>query len=285
MKALESVTVQAIVELESPFMNIRELLPDLTSEVLEANRDWMPKRLLGDGDMANLVFQSFIVKTPRQTILIDSCIGNDKHNRRDLFNMRRNDTYMRALKQAGLTPDDIDVVMCTHLHADHVGWNTRLDGNRWVPTFPKARYVFGREEFDHWTALQGGKPETVYTESVLPVVEAGLAQIVDYNFELEEAMRLLPTPGHTPGHFAVAFGTRRDELVITGDLLHTSIQLRHPELSVAFDTDKLLAAQSRRGLLEAYCDQPTLCCFGHFPMALNGRITRWETGFRCEPMA
>ncbi len=279
------VAVQAVVELESPFMPIREMLPDLSAEVLEANRSWIPRDLLDDANVVHLVFQSFIVRTPRHTIPIDSCIGNDKHNRRPLFHMRRGEAYMTALKAAGLTPDEIDFVMCTHLHADHVGWNTRLEAGRWVPTFPKAKYIFGREEFDHWTAVSGQNPVSIYTESVLPIVEAGRAQLVDHDFRLDDVVRLHPTPGHTPGHAAVIFGSGYGDVAFTGDLLHTPLQLGYPELSAAFDHDRNRAAQSRRALLEAVSDGPTICCFGHFPMAANGRVTRWGDGFRCEPLS
>jgi glyoxylase-like metal-dependent hydrolase (beta-lactamase superfamily II) len=266
-------------------MNILEMLPDLKKEVLEQNRDWIPRRLLGDDNIALLVFQSFVVKTPDRTILIDSCIGNDKTHRRPLFNMRSSDTYMLALKQAGLAPQDIDFVMCTHMHVDHVGWNTRLDQGRWVPTFPNARYIFGKVEFDHWTAVHQAKAEPVYAESILPVVEAGMAQIVADDFQIEEAVRLVATPGHTPGHFAVAIGSGEDEIVFAGDLLHTPLQLRYPELSFAFDHDKAQAAVTRRSFLDSYSDRPALCCFAHFPMAHNGRIRPWGEGFRCEPAA
>jgi glyoxylase-like metal-dependent hydrolase (beta-lactamase superfamily II) len=277
-----SVTLQAVVEFESPFMNIREMLPGLTQEALEENRGWIAPSVLGADDMVQLTFQSFIVTTRHHRILVDSCVGNDKQHRRPMFHMRKGDTYIHALKAAGLTPDDIDIVMCTHMHVDHVGWNTRLENGRWVPTFPKARYVFGRQEYDHWTALHATRPEPVYAESVLPVVEAGRAQLVEYDAPIDEAVRLLPTPGHTPGHFAVMFGAQHDEIAVTGDLLHTPIQLRYPELSVAFDHDRAQAAESRRAFLETVCDQATLCCFAHFPMALNGQVRRWGTGYRCE---
>lgn len=279
------VTVQAIVEFAAPFMNIREMLPDVTEDVLETNRPWIPAHLLDAQDTVHLTFQSFIVRTPHHTILVDSCVGNGKHHHRPLFTMRNSDAYLVALREAGLTPDDIDFVMCTHLHVDHVGWNTRLENGRWVPTFPKARYIFGRQEYHHWAAELGAQPETVYSESVLPIVEHGRAQLVDYDFQIADFVRLLPTPGHTPGHFAVLLGDRGDEIVLTGDLLHLPLQLRYPGLSVAFDWDRALAAKSRRTLLERFCDQPTVCCFGHLPMAMHGRIKRWSDGFRCEPIA
>jgi glyoxylase-like metal-dependent hydrolase (beta-lactamase superfamily II) len=279
------ISVEAIVEFEAPFLPIREMLPALTAGMLEESRSWISPRMLDGEDMGRLVFQSFVVRIAGLIIMVDSCVGNDKHHHRPLFNMRRGDMYMRALKAADLTPDDIDIVMCTHMHADHAGWNTRLDGGRWVPTFPNAKYVFGRDELEHWAAAHAQKPEPVYAESVLPIVEAGRAQVVDYDFQIADSVRLIPTPGHTPGHFSVAFGKQHDEVLIAGDLLHSPLQLRYPELSFAFDYDQTESARSRRKLLETYSEQPTLCCFAHFPMALNGRLARWGDGFRCEPLS
>ncbi len=151
--AVGDLTIHRIIEQEATFLPALEMLPDLTPELLAENRGWMQKAgALDDKDTLILCFQSYVVKTPHHTILVDSCIGNDKPRpQRPKWNMKTDDTYARALAAAGISVDDIDFVMCTHLHVDHVGWNTRLDNGRWVPTFPKARYVFGKTEFDYWT--------------------------------------------------------------------------------------------------------------------------------------
>ena len=151
-------------------------------------------------DVLILCFQSYIVKTPHHTILVDSCIGNDKPRPlRPKWNMKTDNTYMRALATAGFSVDDIDYVMCTHLHVDHVGWNTRLENGRWVPTFPNARYVFGKTEFDYWTEQHAKTEVAPFGDSVLPVVEARRAEIVRHDYEIGDHVRILPTPGHTPG--------------------------------------------------------------------------------------
>ena len=153
---------------------------------------------LDDKDTLILCFQSYIVKTPHHTILIDSCIGNDKPRPlRPKWNMKTDDTYMRALKAAGFSVDDIDFVMCTHLHVDHVGWNTRLENGRWVPTFPKARYVFAKGEFDYWTEQNAKAEVPPFADSVLPVVEAKQSQIVDQRFR---ARRSRPHPADAGPH-------------------------------------------------------------------------------------
>jgi glyoxylase-like metal-dependent hydrolase (beta-lactamase superfamily II) len=154
-----------------------------------------------------------------------------------------------------------------------------------VPTFPNARYVFGKTEFDYWTEQNANKPVAPFGDSVLPVVEAQKADIVRDDFAIGDHVRLLPTPGHTPGHVAIAFGRGRDDAVMTGDLIHSPLQARYPELSAKFDVDQTQAADTRRGFLEHYCDSDTLCCFAHFPSPSAGRVKRWGDGFRCDAFA
>jgi len=223
------------------------------------------------------------VKTPHHTILIDSCIGNDKPRPlRPKWNMKTDDIYMRGLAAAGFAPADIDFVMCTHLHVDHVGWNTRLENGRWVPTFPKARYVFGKTEFDYWTEQNGKISVPPFADSVLPVVAAKQAEIVRDDYAIGDHARILPTPGHTPGHVAFTFGRGKDDAVFSGDLMHSPLQTRYPELSVKFDVDQAQAAVTRRSFLERYCDTDTLCCTAHFPSPSTGKIRRAGNGFTCE---
>ncbi|MDU6750227.1 MAG: MBL fold metallo-hydrolase, partial [Bradyrhizobium sp.] len=225
---------------------------------------------------------SYVVKTPHHTILIDSCIGNDKPRARPVWNMKTDDTYMRALDAAGMSVDDIDIVMCTHLHTDHVGWNTRRDNDRWVPTFPNARYLFAQREYDYWVAQNAKAEVPPFADSVLPVVEAKRADIVMDDFAIGDHVRLVPTPGHTPGHVAIALGKGKDDAVFAGDLIHSPLQLAYPELSPKFDVDPAQAAVTRRTFLERYGDTATVCCTAHFPSPSAGRIKRKGNGFSCE---
>jgi glyoxylase-like metal-dependent hydrolase (beta-lactamase superfamily II) len=277
------LTIHRIVEQETPYFPALDLLPDLTPEVLAEHRGWMKKAgAIDDSDTLVLCFQSYIVKTPHHTILIDSCIGNDKPRPgRPKWNMKTDDTYMRGLKAAGFSVGDIDFVMCTHLHVDHVGWNTRLENGRWVPTFPRARYVFAKTEFDYWTEQNAKAEVPPFTDSVLPVVEAKKSDIVTNDFAIGDHVRLLPTPGHTPGHVAFTFGKGKDDAVFAGDLMHSPLQTHHPELSPKFDVDPAQAGRTRRGFLERYCDTDTLCCTAHFPSPSTGKIRRKGSGFVC----
>ncbi|MGJ5206082.1 MBL fold metallo-hydrolase [Bradyrhizobium sp. HKCCYLR20261] len=281
--SVADTTIHRIIEQETTFLPAREMFPDLTPEMLATERGALQTaNALDAQDTLILCFQSYVVKTPHHTILIDSCIGNDKPRARPVWNMKTDDTYMRALAAAGISVDDIDVVMCTHLHTDHVGWNTRLDNGRWVPTFPKARYVFAQAEYDYWLAQNAKTEVPAFADSVLPVVEAQRADIVSDAFAIGDHVRLLPTPGHTPGHIAVAVGKGQDDAVFAGDLIHTPLQLAYPELSPRFDVDPAQAAVTRRAFLDRYCDTPTLCCTAHFPSPSVGRITRRGNGFACE---
>jgi glyoxylase-like metal-dependent hydrolase (beta-lactamase superfamily II) len=277
-------TIYRVIEQEAPFLPAREMLPTLTPELLAENRDWMRQAgALDANDVLVICFQSYIVKTPHHTILIDTCIGNDKPRPlRPKWNMKTDDNYMRALAASGFWVGDIDFVMCTHLHVDHVGWNTRLENGRWVPTFPKARYVFGKDEFDYWTRENAKAEVGPFTDSVLPVVEANKAQIVRNDFSIGDYLRILPTPGHTPGHVAFTLGRSKDEAVFAGDLMHTPLQLRYPDLSPKFDVDPVQSAATRRNFLERYCDTDTLCCTAHFPSPSTGKIRRHGNGLFCE---
>jgi glyoxylase-like metal-dependent hydrolase (beta-lactamase superfamily II) len=279
------ITVDRIVELEVPFADALSFLPGLKPDVLDEHRSWLVPTALNREGQLIFCFQSYVVHTPHHTILIDSCVGNHKNrNAFPAMHMKSDETYMRALASAGLTVDDIDFVLCTHLHFDHVGWNTRLADGRWVPTFPNARYLFAEREYAHWTEQHSKAPVACIADSVLPIVEAKQAELVRSDHALDDHVRLLPTPGHTPDHFSVCLGRGRDDAIITGDVIHSPLQARYPELSMRADFDPKQAAVTRRGLLERCCDTSTLYCTAHFPTPSAGRITRWGDGFRCEPV-
>jgi len=277
------VTIHRIVEMESGFTPALEFLPDLKPEVLAENRKWLQPTALDQQDNLVLCFQSYIVQTPRHTILVDSCIGNDKdRTARPAWHHKKDDVWMGGLASLGLTVNDIDFVMCTHLHVDHVGWNTRLENGRWVPTFPKARYLFAKKELDYWLAENDKTTLPPIVDSVIPIVEAKRCDLVSSDHALDDLISLLPTPGHTIDHYAVQIGRGGKDAVITGDLIHSPLQARYPELSMRVDYDPQQGVETRRKFLETYCDTGTLCCFAHFPSPSRGHVKRWGDGFRCE---
>jgi glyoxylase-like metal-dependent hydrolase (beta-lactamase superfamily II) len=279
---LGDMTIHRVIEQEDPLFDPLEFFPGLTREVLEENRAWLqPAALDPATGLLRFCIQSYVVRTPHHTVLVDSCVGNHKPRpTRPFWHMKTDDTWERNLAATGFSVQDIDYVMCTHLHVDHVGWNTRLRDGRWVPTFPKARYIFGEHEYAHWTAEHAKAPNPVIADSVLPIMEAGQADLVRSDHALGDHVRLAPTPGHTPGHYAVELGRGATQAVLTGDLIHSPIQARYPELSTRADTDQRQAAVTRRRFLECHCDTGRLLCTAHFPSPSVGHVTRWGEGFR-----
>jgi glyoxylase-like metal-dependent hydrolase (beta-lactamase superfamily II) len=283
---VKGMTIHRIVETEYAYAPVLEFLPGLTKERLEENRSWMEPTVLDPKtDKIVICFQSYLVRTPHHNVLVDTCIGNDKiRPNREAWHHRTDDHYMRALAAAGVSVDEIDFVMCTHLHPDHVGWNTRLQNGRWVPTFPNARYVFSRREYDYWAEEHAKNRIETIADSVLPIIEAKKANLVSSEHALDDHVRLMPTPGHTVDHFAVCFGRGSDAAVMPGDVLHTPLQARYPQLTPG-DHDPKQAEATRRSFLERYCDTDTLCCTAHFPSPSVGHhVKRWGDGFRCEPL-
>jgi glyoxylase-like metal-dependent hydrolase (beta-lactamase superfamily II) len=261
-----------------------EFFPTLTKELLEENRSWLQPTFI-DPVSGRLVLcvQSFVIKTPRHNILIDSCVGNHKPRpARPFWNMMNSDRFEKGLAATGLTANDIDYVMCTHLHVDHVGWNTRVENGRWVPTFPKAKYVMADRELAYWTQKEKDNPSGVpwITDSVLPVVEAERAQIVKSDFALNESIQFIPTPGHTIDHYSVLVGQPGHDAVITGDMIHSPIQGKYPELGMRADYDSRQAGQTRRKMFDRFCDTSTVMCVVHFPSPSTGRVRRWGNGYK-----
>ena len=278
-----NATIHRIIEMECGFTPALEFLPNLSKETLDENRSWLAPAALDKDDNLVLCFQSYVVQVGGKNILVDSCIGNDKERpARPLWNKKKDDAFMKGLAAANLTPADIDFVMCTHLHVDHIGWNTRLENGRWVPTFPKARYLFSKTELDYWVAENAKTPLVQIQDSVIPIVEAKACDLVTSDHSLSDLVTLIPTPGHTIDHYAVAVGK---DAVFTGDLIHTPLQARYPELTMRVDYDPAQGAASRRKFLETYCDTSTLCCFAHFPSPSKGYVKRWGDGFKCDYVA
>jgi glyoxylase-like metal-dependent hydrolase (beta-lactamase superfamily II) len=191
------------------------------------------------------------------------------------------DRYERNLVATGFTPADVDYVMCTHMHVDHVGWNTRLENGRWVPTFPKAKYLFADRELEHWTERQRQDPASCpwIADSVLPIVEARRAEVVKSDHVLNDLVKLIPTPGHTIDHYSVEIGRPGEDAIITGDMIHTPLQARYPELGMFRDYDSRQAGETRRKLFDRVCETSTLMCTAHFPAPSTGRIVRRGDAF------
>ncbi len=254
-RRLGEITIARIVEREEPAFTVAGLLPDATPETLEPHRHWLePKALDPVTGLLILPIQSYVVRTRRHNILIDGCLGEDKSCRWHLpWHRMKGLRFLSDLAALGLAPDDIDFIMCTHLHSDHVGWNTRLVNGRWVPTFPNARYVISRRELaycqDHNRTASVEDYKDCLDESVLPVVATGQALLVNEDHALDDEVWLVPLPGHTPGHFGVRLRSNGAEAVMIGDLMHSPVQCAEPDWRGGSDHDPALARQVRRRFL------------------------------------
>ncbi len=262
--------VSRVVETEGP-TSPRFLFAQATPETLAPHRSWLaPHFYVPETDRILMSIQTFIVRTPHHVILVDTCLGNDKPRSNAAWNLRQG-TYLADLERAGVRPQDVDYVLCTHLHVDHVGWNTRLEGGRWVPTFPKARYLFAKTEYEFWRDQREPDQAAVFGDSVRPIMDAGLAELVEGEHAIEDGVRLEPTPGHTPGHCSVHLASGGREAVITGDMMHHPIQIAEPDWSSKFCVDPQQAARTRHAFCGRYADRDVLILGTHFapPTALR----------------
>ena len=273
-----NLIIQRVMEMQIPFLLPGEMFPSASpDELAELTRQFTPWAIDPESRRAILAVQSYLVRTARHTILIDTCIGCDKTNTRIPSWANRTDRgWLDRLAGTGVGPEQIDYVFCTHLHADHCGWNTRMLDGSWVPTFPNARYIFARTEVEH--AERGGMPQ--YDENVLPVIRAGQAVLVDSDYALDDQVWLEPTPGHTPGHVAVHLESGSAHAVMWGDLLHSPLQCLRPDWYFMIDTDPVQSVASRRRVLESCCEHDHLVLSAHFPAPSVGRITAEGEAFR-----
>ena len=280
---LDDTSIHSIIEQEGPFFDVMSFFPKLTRELFDENRSWLQPNFIAPSGGVMLCIQSFLIRTPHHNILVDTCVGNHKPRpTRPFWNMLNSDRFEKGLAAAGLAVNDIDYVMCTHLHTDHVGWNTRLENGRWVPTFPRATYIMADRELAHWTQREKENPQSVpwITDSVLPIVAANRAKLVKSDFVFNEQIEFIPTPGHTIDHFSVLLGRAGENVLITGDMIHSPLQGKYPELGMMSDYDSAQAGRTRRIIFDRFCEAATLLCATHFPAPSTVRVRRWDNGYR-----
>jgi glyoxylase-like metal-dependent hydrolase (beta-lactamase superfamily II) len=271
------VRITRVTELEAP--GLEWLLPEATPERL-AGIAWIGPFLAADGRPLASV-HTLLIEAPDRTVVVDTCIGNDKQ-RSIRFWSGLQTSFLEKLEEAGAGVAAVDAVVCTHLHVDHVGWNTRLVDGRWVPTFENARYLLGRIEWEHWNAGGDAEQQQVLADSVRPIFDAGQVDLVESDHELCDEIWLEPTPGHTPGHVSVRISSRGEEAVVTGDLMHHPCQIAHPEWCALVDSDRSQALETRRAFLARYADQPTLVIGTHFAGPSAGRLVRDGDAYRLD---
>jgi glyoxylase-like metal-dependent hydrolase (beta-lactamase superfamily II) len=255
-------------------------------EVLERHLGWLvPHHYAPEKDAIITSVHSWLIRTPRHTILLDCCAGNHKERTYWPRFHQLNTPFLERLAAAGARPQDIDIVLCTHLHADHIGWNTVLRDGRWVPTFPNAKYLFSRKENDFWDprvnvagADDPGR-RIAYRDSVLPVVEAGQAQLVDGIHAIDDMLRVEPAPGHTPGHVLLKLEAGGAAGVFCGDVIHHPIQVYAPHWNSQFCELADEARATRRGLLEHCAERGALLFPAHFGAPHVAAIEATGAGF------
>ena len=241
----------------------------------------VPQHYRPDSDALVLNMHSWIVKTERHTVLVDACIGNDKDRLPRAHWHRRQGDFLQRMAALGFQPNDIDWVMCTHMHADHVGWNTVLRDGRWVPTFPQARYLFSQVEYEHASTYPHPNPimRQAFNDSVLPVVESGQALMIQDGHEVNEMFSVQLAPGHTPGNAMLRLQTPSQEALFVGDVIHHPIQVYQPELSTMACLDPQASRQSRLRMLNHCCEHHALMLPAHFAAPHGGFIEERAAGF------
>ncbi len=272
------IEVWRLLEINGPFLTPEELWPNAGPDVRSVVEQHVPGALDAGTGKLILPVQGFLLKTPDHVIIVDSCVGNDKTAALPDWHQRSDNRFMAALTAAGNRPEDVDYVLCTHLHVDHVGWNTKLEDGRWIPTFPNARYIMPAADED----LFRSRATDSFKESVLPVIEAGQAELVTPGHMLGDHITLVPTPGHTPGHVSVLIQHTGAEAVITGDALHSTVQCWRPEWEFKYDEDGKMAVASRKQFLGAAAEAGRTVIGSHFNLPSVGRVKAEGDAFRWE---
>jgi glyoxylase-like metal-dependent hydrolase (beta-lactamase superfamily II) len=271
-----AVTVTRVVEREESVLG-SDVLPEALPENL-ATMPWLAPHFLSLDGTLRMSIHALVVESEGRKIVVDTGIGNGKH----LLNPHWNaldGSFLHRLREVGHPPESVDIVLSTHLHVDHVGWNTRLADDRWVPTFPNARYMMCRMEWGYWANQPENPDEPIMTESVMPVIEADMVDLVDDDHVLTSEVWLEPTPGHTPGHVSVRVSSRGEEAVIAGDVMHHPSQVLRPEWTSHFDWNQEMARETRRAAIARWSSDGDLVIGTHFAGPTAGRIVPHGDGF------
>jgi glyoxylase-like metal-dependent hydrolase (beta-lactamase superfamily II) len=278
---LGPVSIARVVEIPRSTYPTAQMLPDSTPAAIARHMGWLRPHFWDDatGDLGSRI-QTYVVRTPEHTVLIDTGVGNGKTRAHNPVWNQRQGSFLDDLRAVGVTPEQVDYVLCTHLHVDHVGWNTRQVHGRWAPTFPRAKYVMCGEEWQFWKyeSEAGREEHGCIADSVVPVVETGQAVFVDDDYAIGDFLRFEPSRGHTPGHVSVRLATAAGQAVFSGDLMHRTVQVAEPQWSSCFCYDRGEAAKTRREFVERHADSGTLILPAHFPHP--GYVVRADGGHR-----
>lgn len=278
---LGSFNIARVVDYEGVVFSPAQLFPDATPEAIEAERTWLAPRFYNpEDDRLIMAFHSYVIRTPDKVIVVDTGGGNDKERPAVPLWHHRHGDYLDQLARLGIQPEDVDIVVITHLHIDHVGWNTRLVDGVWVPTFPNAEYLIGRTEYAFWTEAAAAAPagevfnHGLLDDSVEPVRTAGQMRLVGENEEIAEGIRLTAAPGHTPGQLMVELSSGGQRAVMTGDTVQHPIQLAYPDWSSAYCADPDVSRDTRCAFVDSVADTDTYILTTHFAEPVVARVAR-----------
>ena len=290
--SIGDIGVVSIVEQD--LTDIEQLIPGATREVVDTV-DWLAPHFIDNAGTLTGIIQAFVLETPSHKIVVDTCVGNDKQLSALPQWHKKQHAFMSRLNEAGHTPAEIDVVLCTHMHMDHVGWNTCFDGESWQPTFPNARYLFAEDEYQTFMAAIARDPlrfdETstqedqvaaifdvsnreISAESIRPIIDAGLHELVATDAVVCDGVRLIPTHGHTAGHVSVVLASQGREAIITGDAIHHPVQIARPELYTIADATPEAAIATRRDILRDAEESGRLLIGTHFSEPTAGFVEK-----------
>ncbi|MFZ0362612.1 MAG: MBL fold metallo-hydrolase [Candidatus Cybelea sp.] len=270
------VKLTRIVEMDLPVP--AEVMPQATAAELRKLVWLYPHFVSEDDTVLKLSVHALLVEAPGLKLVVDTCVGNDRP--REITGGQPLATpFLQHFGEASWSRDEVDAVVCTHPHVDHVGWNTMLENGKWVPTFAKARYLIARREYDFWSAHDDKEQKAMLGDSVKPIVDAGLVQLVELDHVISPEIRLRPSTGHTPGHVCVMIESEGERAVITGDMAHHPCQLAHPDWSLG-DNDPDAAALTRSRLFAKWADQTILVIGSHFAAPTAGHVVRDGAAFR-----
>jgi glyoxylase-like metal-dependent hydrolase (beta-lactamase superfamily II) len=252
-------------------LRLQGMLPHADPAVIEANAHWLNPHFLTDAGELTVSVHSFVLESQDKTIIVDTCMGNDRilPGYDDMSNLQT--PFLSNLEDAGYPPDAVDLVLCTHLHFDHIGWNTRLIDGKWVPTFTNARYLFGRVDYEAWESRHGDAAVT-FNDAVRLIYDADLADLVETDHRITEEVWLEPAPGHSPGHMSVRISSKGEDAVITGDVFHHPVQIVAPEWIMVADEDAEQGVATRIEFRSRYGDQPIRIFGTHFGGICTGYI-------------
>ena len=275
------VTVTRVVEFEAPvpYSEQNSFLKEATPAALR-EMPWLYPHFVSEDGALTLSVHALLVDAPGMKLVVDTCVGNDKPRGMTL-NRPLHRPFLMDIAQAGFPRESVNAVVCTHLHVDHVGWNTMRDGSKWVPTFPNAKYLIGKDEYDFWRAQHDDQEqEAIMADSIKPIFDAGLAETVPLNHRISPELRLMPSTGHTPGHVSVVIESKGETAIITGDMMHHPCQIGRPDWAAAFDNDQKAAVITRNALLKDWADKPILIIGTHFAAPTAGHIVRDGATYR-----